>query len=186
MGLKWDHVDWENGQIHIDCTLLYAGDRGVYEGTPKTRDSVRTIKLPEESMALLEEYRQWQEVQRQELGEKWQESPYVFPGERGGRMNPSQLGNWLVRFQKRHGLPHLNPHAFRHTMTSMLFFHGVDSVSISHRLGHSSVSTTTSIYSHVMQQAESRISDCMADMLLTTREEQPQERAPEEVEKNSD
>ena len=115
LGLKWDHVNWESGQIHIDCTLLYAGDRGVYEGTPKTRDSVRTIKLPEETMALLEEYRQWQEAQRQKLGEKWEESPYVFPGERGGRMNPSQLGNWLVRFQKRHGLPHLNPHAFRHT-----------------------------------------------------------------------
>ena len=66
LGLKWDHVNWESGQIHIDCTLLYAGDRGVYEGTPKTRDSVRTIKLPEETMALLEEYRQWQEAQRQE------------------------------------------------------------------------------------------------------------------------
>ena len=65
LGLKWDHVNWESGQIHIDCTLLYAGDRGVYEGTPKTRDSVRTIKLPEETMALLEEYRQWQEAQRQ-------------------------------------------------------------------------------------------------------------------------
>ncbi len=170
LGLKWDHVDWENGQIHIDCTLLYAGDRGVYEGTPKTRDSVRTIKLPEETMCLLREYQLWQEAQRREQGDRWEESPYVFPGERGGRMNPSQLGNWLVRFQRRHQLPHLNPHAFRHTMTSMLFFHGVDSVSISHRLGHSSVSTTTSIYSHVMQQAESRISDCMADVLLTTRE----------------
>lgn len=171
LGLKWDHVDWENGQIHIDCTLLYAGDRGVYEGSPKTRDSVRMIKLPEETMALLAEYRQWQQALKEELGERWEESPYVFPGERGGRMNPSQLGNWLGRFQKRHSLPHLNPHAFRHTMTSMLFFHGVDSVSISHRLGHSSVSTTTSIYSHVMQQAESRISDCMADVLLTTREQ---------------
>lgn len=30
LGLKWDHVNWESGQIHIDCTLLYAGDRGVY------------------------------------------------------------------------------------------------------------------------------------------------------------
>lgn len=90
-------------------------------------------------------------------------------------MNPSQLGNWLVRFQRRHNLPHLNPHAFRHTMTSMLFFHGVDSVSISHRLGHSSVSTTTSIYSHVMQQAESRISDCMADVLLATQKGRQEE-----------
>ena len=42
----------------------------MYEGTPKTRDSVRTIKLPEETMALLEEYRQWQEAQRQELQAK--------------------------------------------------------------------------------------------------------------------
>ena len=151
--------------------------------TPEDWD-VTTASHPEETMALLEEYRQWQEAQRQELGEKWEESPYVFPGERGGRMNPSQLGNWLVRFQKRHGLPHLNPHAFRHTMTSMLFFHGVYSVSISHRLGHSSVSTTTSIYSHVMQQAESRISDCMADVLLTTRESAQEDagEAPKEPE----
>ena len=175
MGLKWDHVDWENQQIHIDCTLLYAGDRGVYEGTPKTKDSVRTIKLPEQTMGLLREYQSWQEGRRKELGERWEDSPYVFPGERGGRMNPSQLGNWLVRFQRRHNLPHLNPHAFRHTMTSMLFFHGVDSVSISHRLGHSSVSTTTSIYSHVMQQAESRISDCMADVLLATQKGRQEE-----------
>ena len=60
-------------------------------------------------------------------------------------------------------------------MTSMLFFHGVDSVSISHRLGHSSVSTTTNIYSHVMRQAESRISDCMADVLLNTRMSQEED-----------
>ncbi len=179
LGLKWDHVDWENQQIHIDCTLLYAGDRGVYEGSPKTRDSVRTIKLPEETMALLGEYRDWQKAYRKELGQRWEESPYVFPGERGGRMNPSQLGNWLVRFQRRHNLPHLNPHAFRHTMTSMLFFHGVDSVSISHRLGHSSVSTTTSIYSHVMKEAESRISDCMADVLLTAHKDHSSENVGE-------
>ena len=60
-------------------------------------------------MALLAEYRQWQQALKEELGERWEESPYVFPGERGGRMNPSQLGNWLVRFQKRHGLPPPEP-----------------------------------------------------------------------------
>lgn len=171
LGLKWDHVDWQAGVIRIDCALLYAGDKGVYEGSPKTRDSVRSIQLPGETMALLMEYRAWQEEEREKLGDRWVATPYVFTGQRGGRMNPSQLGNWLGRFEKRHGLPHLNPHAFRHTMTSVLFFHGVDSVSISHRLGHSSVSTTTSIYSHVMRQAESRMSDCMAGVLLSTRDE---------------
>lgn len=48
----------------------------------------------------------------------------------------------------------------------MLFFNGTDSVSISHRLGHAHVSTTTDIYSHVIKEAEERISDCVADVIL--------------------
>ena len=168
LGLKWDKVDSLNRQITIDCTLLYASDRGVYEGTPKTKGSIRSIKLPEQTVELLESYRCWQEQQKRRLGAEWTPSPFVFTGEKGGPMNPSQLGNWLDRFARRHNLPHLNPHAFRHTMTSVLFFNGVDSVSISRRLGHASVSTTTNLYSHVMEQAENRISDCVADVLLTS------------------
>ena len=72
----------------------------------------------------------------------------------------------MAEISKRHGLPHINPHAFRHTQASMLFFNGIDSVSISHRLGHAHVSTTTDIYSHVIKEAEERISDCVADVIL--------------------
>ena len=39
-------------------------------------------------------------------------------------------------------------------------------MSISHRLGHAHVSTTTDIYSHVIKEAEERISDCVADVIL--------------------
>lgn len=74
--------------------------------------------------------------------------------------------NWLAEFSKRHSLPYINPHAFRHTQASMRFFNGIDSVSIGHRLGHAHVSTTTDIYSHVIKEAEERISDCVADVIL--------------------
>ena len=70
----------------------------------------------------------------------------------------------MARFQQRHQLPHLNPHAFRHTMTSLLLFSGVDAVSVSHRLGHSSVATTTSVYAHVMEEAEDRLSRRMEEI----------------------
>lgn len=92
LGLKWDHVDWENQQIHIDCTLLYAGDRGVYEGTPKTKDSVRTIKLPEQTMGLLREYQSWQEGRRKELGERWEDSPLCVPRGTRGTDEPQPAG----------------------------------------------------------------------------------------------
>ena len=169
LGLKWEKIDWDRGSIRIDCAMQYAVDRGVYESTPKTKDSVRTLRLPEEAFTLLEAYRQWQQAKKEQEGARWKESPYIFTGEHGGPMNPSQLGNWLTRFEKRHGLPHLNPHAFRHTMTSLLLFSGVDSISVSHRLGHSSVATTTSIYGHLMKQAEDRISGKMEELLDSAR-----------------
>ena len=50
-------------------------------------------------------------------------------------------------------------------MTSLLLFRGVDSVSISHRLGHSSVATTTNVYGHVMEAAEERLSRRMEEIL---------------------
>jgi len=165
LGLKWEKVDWEKRTVRIDCAMHYASDRGLFEGPPKTRDSVRTLSLPEETMELLKEHKLWQEEERVRQGAKWKESSYVFTGEHGGPMNPSQLGNWLTRFEKRHNLPHLNPHAFRHTMTSLLLFSGVDSISVSHRLGHSSVATTTNIYGHLMKQAEEHISGRMEEII---------------------
>ena len=94
LGLKWNKVDWDQGAVRIDCALLYARDRGIYEGSPKTRDSVRTIRLPEETMLLLAEYRRWQSQQRLLLGPQWKDSPYVFTGERGrphAPLPPGQL-----------------------------------------------------------------------------------------------
>lgn len=171
LGLKWEKIDWENQQICIDCALLYSSERGLFEDKPKTKESIRYLQLPKETMELLEEYRECQKEQKKKYGSRWKNVPYVFTNETGGAMNPSRLGNWLNQFSERYSLPHLNPHLFRHTMTSLLFFHGVDSVSISHRLGHAHVSTTTDIYSHVIQQAEQKISDCVADVLLTVKKD---------------
>lgn len=165
-GLKWEKIDWKNGQIYIDCNLLYSPDIGIYEDTPKTKSSIRYIRLPEESMKLLAEYRHAYLEERLKWGAKWKGTDYLFPSEDGGALYPGCICNWLTAFSQRHGLPHINPHAFRHTQASMLFFNGVDSVSISRRLGHAHVSTTTDIYSHVMAQAEERISDCVADVIL--------------------
>ena len=66
----------------------------------------------------------------------------------------------------RHGLPHINPHAFRHTMASMLYFNGVDSVSISKRLGHAQVSTTANIYAHVVEEADRKNAEILSDIFL--------------------
>ena len=48
----------------------------------------------------------------------------------------------------------------------MLYFNGVDSVSISKRLGHAQVSTTANIYAHAVEAADQRNADILADVFL--------------------
>ena len=96
------------------------------------------------------------------LGEYYRRQGFVFSQDNGAPMHPDSVTDWLAKFSKRHGLPHINPHAFRHTMASMLYFNGVDSVSISKRLGHAQVSTTANIYAHVMEAADKKNVDILA------------------------
>ena len=135
-------------------------------GTPKTATSDRWVSLPTETMQLLRQYRAWQNAERLRLGEYYHDQGFLFAQEDGKPMHPDSITSWLAKFSKRHGLPHINPHAFRHTMASLLYFNGVDSVSISKRLGHAQVSTTCDIYSHVIAEADQRNADILGDIFL--------------------
>lgn len=76
-------------------------------------------------MQLLRTYRAWQNTERLRLGEFYENQGFVFSQENGSPMHPDSVTDWMGKFSKRHGLPHINPHAFRHTMASMLYFNGV-------------------------------------------------------------
>ena len=168
LGLKWQYVDFERNRVYICNNVLYRADRGVYEDTPKTEKSKRYIYLPHETMQLLREYRAWQLAEIERLDGYYFDRGFVFAQDTGAPMHPDSVTTWLDRFSKRHGLPHINPHAFRHTMASMLYYNGMDSVSISSRLGHSQVSTTANIYSHVIEEADRKSAEILSDIFLKT------------------
>ncbi len=166
LGLKWGSVDFESNRIHIENSILYNADVGVYESSPKTSTSIRWISLPQETMRLL---RQWQRTQAEErlrVGEYWQDQGFVFCGEDGRPLHPGSVGTWLRGFSDRHSLPHINCHAFRHTMASMLYYNRVDTISISKRLGHASPSFTADVYAHIIESADQENAELLADIFL--------------------
>ncbi len=171
LGLKWNKIEWDENQIHIDNNLLYCCDRGIYEDSPKTKQSKRYIKLPQETMALLKKYKEWYDEQAQIWGSLWKNTGFVFVQEDGSPMDPSSLTNYCGTFSKKYGLPHINPHAFRHTMVSLLYYNGVDTITISKRLGHSKVSTTTDKYGHIMARADEAAAECIANFVIRRKEE---------------
>lgn len=166
LGLKWDKVDFENNRIYICNNVLYAPDIGVYEDTPKTETSKRYIALPEETMRLLMQHKREQAAELLKLGISQSRSGFVFCQYDGKPMHPDSVTNFLYKFSKRNNLPHINAHAFRHTMASLLYFNGADSVSISKRLGHAQVSTTANIYAHLMEEADRQNVEILADIFL--------------------
>ncbi len=166
LGLKWKNVDFDGSRIYICNNVLYTPDRGIYEDTPKTEKSIRYISLPQETTALLREHLRAQLQQRFAMGDRWHNRDFVFTQENGEPMHPDSVTDWLNKFSKRHDLPHINPHAFRHTMASILYFNGVDSISISKRLGHAQPSTTTNIYAHIIEEADKKNADVIADVFL--------------------
>lgn len=164
-GLEWSRVDWKRSQIDISKNLCYAPDRGCYLTTPKTGKSVRFVGLPAQMMDSLRALQREQAEARLRLGERWKESDFVFTGEEGGPINPSYITSFFRKWSEKNNLPHLNPHALRHTMASMLIAQGNDVVVVSERLGHSDVSTTLNIYSHAVQESRARATECMGNFL---------------------
>lgn len=170
MGLRWDRVDFKNSQIKIDTNLLYSSKRPegekIYIDTTKTEGSYRFIKLPAETMQLLRDYHREYLTTRLSLGGQYNAQGFLFTKADGNPMIPDSITAWLSKFSERHNLPHMNPHAFRHTMASILIQNGQDIVSVSKRLGHAQTSTTTDLYSHIIQEADERASECIAGAIL--------------------
>lgn len=165
MGLKWSKVDFENRQIKIDTSLSFLSGVGIFEGPTKTKNT-RYVGLPVETVALLRKYRAWQQEQQLLNGDRWVVSDYVFTRNTGGALNPSSIGVWMEKFAERHGLPHIHPHAFRHSAASIMIAEGVDIVTVSKMLGHANTSMTTDTYSHMIEDAKRGATECIADVML--------------------
>ena len=165
MGLLWEKVDFEHNRVKIDKALVSTKSKGTYLGNTKTSD-VRYLNLPAETMNLLRQHKREQLRLQIANGDRWQHTGFVFTTDDGSNMNPDSITGWLYDFSRRHNLLHINPHAFRHTVASVLLANGTDVVTVSKQLGHASVTTTENFYSHIIEENKAKATACIADVLL--------------------
>ena len=165
LGLQWGDIDFEHNVISVRRTSNYTAKQGVYTDTTKTRKSQRTLKFPQFIMDMLKEYKEEQDGEALRLGDKWVETDRLYVKWNGEPMQNGTPYFWLGEFCEKHGLPFYGLHSFRHLFTSLLVNAGVDIVSVSGALGHSTISTTSNIYCHVIQEAQAKVSEAVCNAL---------------------
>lgn len=165
LGLEWKDIDWEHNVISVRRTSNYTASKGIYTDTTKTKKSQRSLKFPQSVMDLLREYKNEQDEERDKLGTKWQDYDRLFVKWDGRPMNNNTPYFWLKEFCEENNFRFCDIHSLRHFYASALINEGVDAATVSGALGHSTITTTTSIYCHVFNQAQARAGDAIASVL---------------------
>ena len=68
----------------------------------------------------------------------------------GSPIDPDRVSKEFPKLVRAEGLPHLTFHGLRHAHATLALSAGVNPKIVSERLGHSSISVTMDIYSHVL------------------------------------
>ncbi len=154
LGLQWEDVDLANATLRVRHTLQPPGfPKGAPARLtpPKTRRSLRSVRLPHSAVQALFRHRKLQEAERARANGSWRDRRLVFPNTLGGYADYTNLvPRHFKPLLRRSGLPNIRFHDLRHTCATLLLTKGVHPKIVSEMLGHSSVSITLDVYSHVI------------------------------------
>lgn len=155
LALTWDDVDLDEGLVSVNKTLVYPINSKPYLSTPKSKASVRTIKLDTTTVRLLKKHK----INRNELylmyrNYKKPDTNIVFHQHEGKWLKTNVVREYFKEICKRANLPVLSPHALRHSHAVHLLEAGANIKFVSERLGHSSIKMTADTYLHVTKKIE--------------------------------
>ncbi|MFJ8946334.1 tyrosine-type recombinase/integrase [Streptomyces sp. NPDC102395] len=152
VGLRWTDVD-------LDKRVLYVRQqtqrrRGVlYDDDTKNRRN-RALPLPAMCIAPLRWHRMRQVAAKQRAGESWDDGGYVFATRNGRPVEPRNIYRSFTRVAQSTGLRVIRLHDARHGCATLLTAAGVAPRVVMEILGHSQISITMDVYTHVVQDTQ--------------------------------
>jgi integrase len=162
LGLRWGDVDLDAGRLTIEQALEQTAAYGIRAKGPKTKHGRRTISLPAHLVTELRTH--WREQQERRLGMGLGKAPKtgpIFATADGKHLSPNAITKAWPVATAAIGMPAMTLHSLRHTHASILIASGVDILTISRRLGHSSPTITLSVYGHLIHGTDDRAAQVM-------------------------
>lgn len=155
MGLKWQDIDFATNTLQIRRILsripTKVEGKGYTEAEPKTQKSRRSVIIAPFALEALKQHRIRQLEAKLKAGPLWQEHDYVFCTSIGTHLHPDRdILYELKDLLKLASLPEVRFHDLRHSAATLLLSQGVHPKVVQEILGHSNISMTMDVYSHVL------------------------------------
>lgn len=152
--LEWTDLDTVNKTISVNKSVRKIDGKNIIT-TPKTKSSVRTIRINDDLVDLL-----------LAMKDRQIKSRYIFPSPETGEIrDTSAVTRRLHRIQERAGLPKIRFHDLRHTFATLTLEAGVDVKTVSHMLGHTDAGFTMNTYMHVTDDMQKNAADKMKNLI---------------------
>ncbi len=165
LALRWQDVDFEGSRMSVSRTVRRYSDNGYVFSSPKTHRSRRPIALDAKTKDVLLEHRRRQLERRLLVGPAYDDQDLVFATSTGTPLGDSTVRTTFTRILQAAGLKRIRLHDLRHTAATLMLKAGVNPKVVSDRLGHSTISITLDIYSHVLPDMQRDGAEALARMI---------------------
>lgn len=165
VGLTWEDIDFDRKTLRINKSVQYTKELGIFEKSTKTQTSDRTIFISDITISVLKQFRVEQLEKQMKLANKWGHSKRIFTTNIGEDMHPDTPSKILEKLIRKYELKRISFHGLRHTSISLQISSGIQAQIISKRAGHSSITTTHSIYSHFFENEFQDVANKMNNIL---------------------
>lgn len=156
--LTWDDIDLFNNVIHVNKTVTRTADGKYTTGSPKSKTSIRDIPLTETIKEVLKSQKQKQQRYNGNLSKF---SRNIFENLYGGVVYNASVNKAISETIKRMNndgieIEHFSAHALRDTFATRYIEQGGSAQVLKTILGHSSLTMTMDLYSHVMPDTKQK------------------------------
>ena len=151
LGLTWEAIDWSRGAIEVRGTLQRKGPGEYAIEQPKTPGSRRTVPMSPTLAETLRSHRSRELERLMALGYGRDDMSYVFTDKWGHPIFWGHVTDRMLRpLCRQAGIREIRFHDLRHTAASLMLSNGVPVHVVSAILGHTSPTTTLSVYAHLI------------------------------------
>ena len=86
------------------------------------------------------------------VGDYYTDNDLIFSSSRGDYLDPGNFNRKLNQTVKKIGIPRISPHVFRHSFATRGLEAEVSLKAMQELLGHSSITVTGDIYTHILKE----------------------------------